>query len=102
MSTCTKCASLQSDTLPESHPTLQRQSVRQRFLDVSETYACLDCGTNWERIALTEDKYSVKYRWKLPDGPIRPASLMVPTDCLDLSRALASWVRPTFEEQIYA
>jgi hypothetical protein len=102
MKTCTKCASLQSDTVPESHPALRRQGVRQRFLDVSETYACMDCGTNWERIALADDKDPIRYRWKSTVGPIRPTSLMIPADCAELDHALASWIRPTFEDQVYA
>src|SRR5258706_15862237 len=102
MSTCTKCASLKSDTLPESHPALRRQSVRQRFLDVSEIYACLDCGTNWERIALADDKHPITYSWKSTARPIRPAFLTVSTDCMDLDHALASWIRPAFEEQAHA
>src|SRR5258708_6071664 len=103
MSTCKKCASLQSDTRPESHPALRRQSVRQRFLDVFETYECLDCGTSWERIVLTEDKHPTRYRWKLAAGLIQPVSTTIPnTDCADLDHALASWIRPTFEEQVHA
>ena len=102
MSTCTKCASLQAYVPPESHPALRRRVVKHRFLDLIETYECLDCGTNWERTVLTEGTQTVSYRWQLTAGPIRPVSQSIPnTGCTDLDHALASWIRPTFEEQAY-
>ena len=74
--------------------------MSHRFLDVFETYVCLDCGANWERAVFIEDKHSTRYRWKMTGIPIKPVSLMVLNiGCADLDHALASWTRPPFEEQ---
>jgi hypothetical protein len=101
MSTCTQCASLQPDTSPESHPALRRQAVRQRFLDVFETYECLECSTHWERAVLTEDKHPVRYRWKLTSGPALPPSSLLPDiNWGELDHALASWLSPTLDRHV--
>ena len=99
--TCTKCASLQSHSAPTAHLALKRQNVRQRFLDVFESYECLDCGAQWERIVFTEDKYPTRYLWKWKTA-IMPTPLMLPAAGADLQHALASWIRPACEEQVQA
>ena len=100
MSTCTICASLKSNARPESHAALRRRGVSHRFLDVFETYVCLDCGANWERTVLNEDTQVVSYRWTITAVPIKSATLTIPNaGGTELDHALASWIRPIFEEQ---
>ena len=72
MSTCTKCASLKADARLEAHSALRRRGVSHTFLDVFENYVCLDCGANWERAILVEDKHPNGFRWKLTGVPIEP------------------------------
>ena len=72
MSTCTKCASLKADAQLEAHPALRRRGVSHTFLDVFENYVCLDCGANWERAILVEDKHPNRFRWKLTGVPTEP------------------------------
>src|SRR4051812_36557606 len=98
MSTCKTCASLQVGLPPESHSALRRQSVRQRFMDVSENYQCLDCGSNWECIISTADEYAVRYRWKMVASQIKPDSITAPAPCTDLDHAVASWIKLPGEE----
>src|SRR5215213_3617836 len=100
MSTCPKCASLGSHTQPQSHSSLKRQNVRQRFFDMFETYECLDCGTHWERIILTEDKHPTRYLWKPKPAAIEPVSGVAPIDCAQLHDALLSWLPPPFNKQL--
>ena len=103
MSTCTKCASLKADARLEAHPALRRRGVSHTFLDVFENYVCLDCGANWERAILVEDKHPNRFRWKLTGMRIEPmAQTTLTIDCADLNHALASWIKPTVDEQPYA
>ena len=103
MSTCTKCASLKADAQLEAHPALRRRGVSHTFLDVFENYVCLNCGANWERAILVEDKHPNRFRWKLTGVPIEPmAQTTLTIDCADLNHALASWIKPTVDEQPYA
>src|SRR3954462_7765042 len=99
---CLKCASLQSYAGREVHLMLQRQTVRQRFLDVFESYECLDCGIHWERIVFTEDKHPTRYLWKLKFSAIKPEPVMLPAANEDLHHALACWIKPACEEQVPA
>ena len=71
MIACKNCACLRSDLAPELHPGLRRQSVRKRFFDVFEMYECFECGSNWEFIILTADKYPIRYRWRLVPKPMK-------------------------------
>jgi|SRR5690348_7929363 hypothetical protein len=102
MSTCKTCASLKFELPPESHSALRRQSVRQRFLDVSETYECLNCGSNWECIISTAERYAVRYRWRMVAKPIKPASITARPSCADLDNAVASWIKVPREEAVHA
>ena len=81
---------------------LKRQTVRQRFLDVFESYECLDCRTRWERVVFTEDKHPTRYSWKLKTPGIKPEPLMLPAAYTDLYHALASRITPAYEEQVQA
>jgi hypothetical protein len=88
MSTCTICASLlHANILPEQHSALRRQSVRQRFFDVVERYNCVSRDTHWKHIILAEDKYPVRYRWRLAAEAMQPASQMSSTVGGDLDHA---------------
>lgn len=98
VSACMKCASLQSYAGREVHLMLKRHAVRQRFLDVFESYECLDCRTQWERIILTEDKHPTRFLWKLKAPAIKPEPINAAAAYTDLYHALASWIRPTREE----
>jgi hypothetical protein len=102
MSTCKTCASLQYTLSHDSPSGLRRQSVRQRFLDVSEIYECLDCGSKWECIVSTADKFAVKHRWRMVAKPTRPVSVTAPASCADLDHAVASWIEPPREEPLHA
>ena len=101
-SACSKCASLQLYAGREVHFMLKRQSVRQRFLDVFESYECLDCRTQWERVIFTEDKHPTTYLWKLKSPAINQQHYALPAADTDLDHALASWIKPTCEEPVYA
>ena len=102
MSTCKTCASLQYNMSADSPSGLRRQSVRQRFLDVSEIYECLDCGSRWECILSTSDKFAVKYRWRMVAKPTKPVSITAHTSCADLDHAVASWIKVPHDEPVPA
>ena len=102
MSACTICASLTRERL-ESHPALRRRGVSHRFLEVFESYVCSDCGANWERTVLNEDTRAGNYRWTLTAEPNIPAAVSIPDyGCMELDHALASWIKPSFDEQVHA
>jgi len=102
MGTCTVCASLKAHSGSEPHPALRRRGVSHRFLDVFETYVCLECGANWER-AVIEDTHAISYRWALTAEPMNTGILSIPhAGCTDLDQALASWIRRPIEDQVEA